>query len=148
FQVVAAVPADGRYHLELRTEAYLAPPIFEVLDRHGVGQVLSHWTWLPPLRRQFELGGRRFRDRGGECVVRLMTPRDVRYEDAYAAAHPFDRLVPGMLDPTMVRDTADLMREATGRGERIHVIVNNRAGGNSPLIARALARAFLEPREA
>ncbi len=140
----SAVPADGRYHLELRTEAYLAPPVFEVLERHGVGQVLSHWTWLPTLRRQFELGGRRFRNRGGDCVVRLMTPRDVRYEDAYAAAHPFDRLVPGMLDPAMVADAADLMAEAAGRGERINVIVNNRAGGNSPLVTRAVARAFLE----
>jgi len=140
----SAVPADSRYHLELRTEAYLAPPVFEVLERHGVGQVLSHWTWLPPLHRQFELGERRFRNRGGDCVVRLMTPRNVRYEDAYAAAHPFDRLVPGMLDPAMVAGAADLMHEAAGRGERINVIVNNRAGGNSPLIARALARAFLE----
>jgi len=139
----SAVPADDRYHLELRTEAYLAPPVFAVLEKHGVGQVLSHWTWLPPLHRQFDLSGKRFFNRGRECVVRLMTPRNVRYEDAYAAAHPFDRLVDGMLDPTMVRDAADLMHEAAGRGERINVIVNNRAGGNSPLIARALAQRFL-----
>ncbi|MEW6486869.1 MAG: DUF72 domain-containing protein [Thermodesulfobacteriota bacterium] len=139
----AAVPACGLYHLELRTEAYLAPPLFQVLEHHGVGQVLSHWTWLPPLLRQFELGEGKFRNGSGEAVVRLMTPRNVRYEDAYAAAHPFDRLVPGMLDPGMVGDAATLMHEAAGRGQRLHVIVNNRAGGNAPLIARALAREFL-----
>jgi len=26
--------------------------VFEVMARHGVGQVLSHWTWLPPLEKQ------------------------------------------------------------------------------------------------
>lgn len=139
----AAVPACGLYHLELRTEAYLAAPVFQVLEQYGVGQVLSHWTWLPPLLRQFELGEGRFCNGAGQAVVRLMTPRSVRYEDAYAAAHPFDRLVPGMLDPGMVRDAAALMHEAAGRGQRLHVIVNNRAGGNAPLIARAVAREFL-----
>ena len=41
-----AIPPDRRYHAELRTESYLCEPVFEVLARHGVGQVLSHWTWL------------------------------------------------------------------------------------------------------
>jgi uncharacterized protein YecE (DUF72 family) len=47
-----SVPKDTRYHIELRTDAYLSSPIFDVLEKHGVGQVLSHWTWLPPLRKQ------------------------------------------------------------------------------------------------
>ena len=47
------VPKETRYHIELRTEAYLADPVFEVLKKHGVGLVFSHWTWLPPLRKQF-----------------------------------------------------------------------------------------------
>ena len=47
-----AIPKDNRYHLELRTDLYLREPIFEVLERHGIGQVLSHWTWLPSLRKQ------------------------------------------------------------------------------------------------
>jgi hypothetical protein len=37
---------------ELRTEEYLTDPVFEVLKKHGVGLVFSHWTWLPPLRKQ------------------------------------------------------------------------------------------------
>jgi len=46
------IPKDNRYHLELRTDLYLREPIFEVLEKHGMGQVLSHWIWLPPLRKQ------------------------------------------------------------------------------------------------
>ncbi|MFZ2089569.1 MAG: DUF72 domain-containing protein [Desulfobaccales bacterium] len=46
------IPRDNRYHLELRTDLYLREPVFEVLEKHGMGQVLSHWTWLPPLRKQ------------------------------------------------------------------------------------------------
>ena len=48
-----AVPKDKRYHVELRTEAYLSEPVFAVLEKHGVGLVYSHWTWLPPLSKQF-----------------------------------------------------------------------------------------------
>jgi hypothetical protein len=46
------IPRDTRYHIELRTEAYLADPVFEILKKHGLGLVFSHWTWLPPLRKQ------------------------------------------------------------------------------------------------
>ena len=38
--------------MELRTEAYLADPVFNAMKEHGVGVVFSHWTWLPPLRKQ------------------------------------------------------------------------------------------------
>ena len=44
------IPKDSRYHLELRTDLYLRDQVFEVMARYGVGQVLSHWTWLPPLQ--------------------------------------------------------------------------------------------------
>ena len=79
---------------------------------------------------------------GGRCIVRLMTPRGFRYEDAYARAHPFSALVDGMLDPKMVEETVELMRTAVDRRVQIYVIVNNRAGGNAPLIARQVAERF------
>ena len=47
------IPKDTRYHVELRTEAYLVDPVFDVLKKNGVGLVFSHWTWLSPLREQF-----------------------------------------------------------------------------------------------
>ncbi|MDF1552683.1 MAG: DUF72 domain-containing protein, partial [Deferrisomatales bacterium] len=132
----ASVPEDPRYHLELRTPGYLAPPLFAMLGRRGVGQVLSHWTWLPSLGEQLRRASGRFTNAGQTCVVRLLTPRNVRYADAYAAAHPFDRLVAGMLDPHMVSGTVELLRTAVSQSVETDVIVNNRAGGNAPEIAR------------
>jgi uncharacterized protein YecE (DUF72 family) len=140
------IPADKRYHLELRTEAYLAAPVFDVLARMGVGQALSHWTWLPPLAEQLERAGGRFFNEGGEVLVRLMTPHGMRYEEAFAKAHPFDRLVEGMLSERMLRETVAIMRAAIAAGRHVTVIVNNRAGGNAPLIAERLAELFNAPR--
>jgi uncharacterized protein YecE (DUF72 family) len=138
-----AIPKDTRYHAELRTETLLAEPVFNIFEKHGVGQVLSHWTWLPPLARQFELAGRRFMNSGKRSIIRLMTPRGMRYEDAYARAHPFNTLVDGMMNPQMVDQTVDIMRAAIKSDTQIHVIINNRAGGNSPMIAQHIASKFL-----
>ncbi len=138
------IPKDNRYHLELRTEPYLSSPVFTVLEKHGVGQVLSHWTWLPSLGKQFSKSGQRFLNSGGQSIVRLMTPRGARYEEAYAKAHPFDSLVDEMLNPNMVRETAELMWTAIDHDVRINIIVNNRAGGNAPLVSQQIAERFLE----
>lgn len=138
-----SIPEDRRYHVELRTEAFLCPELFEVFHRHGIGQVLSHWTWLPSLKRQFNLSGRRFFSKSGDVVIRLMTPKGMKYEEAYAKAHPFDRLVDGMLQESMIRDTADLAIEAIGHGVRASIIINNRAGGNAPLIAQKVVHALM-----
>lgn len=143
-EFLGRIPKDDRYHIEIRTEGYLKPAYFRILENHGVGQVLSHWTWLPPLARQFEKGGRQFFNASDRCIVRLMTPPGIRYEDAYERAHPFDREVEGMVDPGMIRDTVKIMREALDRGVEAGVISNNRAGGSAPLIARKVAEGFLQ----
>ncbi|MCP4668094.1 MAG: DUF72 domain-containing protein, partial [Deltaproteobacteria bacterium] len=96
-----------------------------------------------PLSRQFVLGGRRFLNQGRQCMIRLMTPRGMRYEDAYARAHPFSNMKDGMMNPEMVDDTADLMRAAVEDETLINVVINNRAGGNAPLIAKQIVRQFL-----
>jgi uncharacterized protein YecE (DUF72 family) len=139
-----AIPPDQRYQVELRTESYLATPVFEVFRKYGVGQVLSHWTWLPPLQRQFDRAGRTFLNSGRQSVVRLMTPRNIRYEDAYARAHPFNRQVEGMMDVHMLEETVQLMHTAIREQVQISIIVNNRAGGNAPIIAQHIAQRFLE----
>jgi uncharacterized protein YecE (DUF72 family) len=138
------IPKDNRYHLELRTEPYLTDAVFEVMEKYGVGQVLSHWTWLPSLNEQFAKSGRRFFNSGGQNIIRLMTPRGARYEEAYAQAHPFDTLVESMLNPAMVEETADLMWEAIDNHVRPNIIVNNRAGGNAPLVAQQIGLRFLQ----
>jgi len=139
-----SIPPDSRYHVELRTDAYLTSAVFDALQRHGVGQVLSHWTWLPSLRKQFGKAREKIINRGQELVVRLMTPRSMRYEDAYAMAHPFDRLVEEMVHPAMVAETAWLVEKAMAQDFRINVILNNRAGGNAPMMARMIEEALRE----
>jgi uncharacterized protein YecE (DUF72 family) len=137
------IPKDTRYHIELRTEAYLTDPVFKVLEKHGVGLVFSHWTWLPPLSKQLTKVGSKFFNSGNSCIVRLITPFRMKYEDSYAKAFPFDKLVEGMLDPRMIEDTVQLIKEAIKRERKIAIIINNRVGGNGPLIARDLAQKVL-----
>lgn len=139
-----AIPKDSRYHVEIRTDALLSGPVFDVLEKHGIGHVLSHWTWLPRLSHQFAMSGRRFLNRGKQCIIRLMTPRGMRYEDAYARAHPFNAIIDGMMDPQMLDETVDIMHTAIADGVQANVIVNNRSGGNAPLIAQKIAKQFLE----
>jgi uncharacterized protein YecE (DUF72 family) len=139
-----SVPRDPRYHLELRTEGYLSTPVFQVMEKHGVGQVLSHWTWLPPLRKQLANADHRVFNGGGRRIVRLMTPIGMRYEDAYAKAHPFDMLVEGMLQPQMVQEAAELMHRAIDENIETSILINNRAGGNAPLIAQRVVEQFLK----
>ena len=100
------------------------------------------------MSRQFALGGRRFLNRGRQCIVRLMTPRGMRYKDAYALAHPFSQMKDGMMNPEMVHETAELMGRAIEDDARINVIINNRAGGNAPLIAQQIVRQFLADQNA
>jgi len=137
------IPKDARYHVELRTEAYLTEPVFEVLEKYGVGLVLSHWTWLPPLGKQFAKSGGKFFSSEGRGIVRLITPLRTSYEDSYEKAFPFDKVVEGMLNPQMIEDVADLIRDAIKREKKIAIIINNRAGGNGPLIAREIAKRFI-----
>jgi uncharacterized protein YecE (DUF72 family) len=139
-----AIPKYNRYHAELRTDLYLREPVFEVLERHGVGQVLSHWTWLPPLRKQLTKAGGRFFNTGKQCIIRLLTPIGMRYDDTYVQAFPFDKLVEGMLRLEMILETVDLMWQAINQEVLVNVIINNRAGGNAPVIAQMIARKFLE----
>ena len=74
-----------------------------------MGLVFSQWTWLPPVRKQF------------------------------AKAFPFDKMVPGMLDPEMIEDTVKIANEAVKDKVQVNLIINNRAGGNAPLIAQTIA---------
>lgn len=138
------IPQDNRYHVEIRTQALLSAPVVKTLKDHGIGYVLSHWTWLPSLKSQYRLMGDVLFNRSGSSVMRLMTPRGMRYEDAYKKAHPFDRLVHGMLSSEMINETVDIMKDAFENNAGINVVINNRSGGNAPLIAREIASRFLD----
>ena len=141
------LPEDKRYHLEIRTDLYLRDTLFTVLEKHGIGQVYSHWTWLPPLRKQLAKADGKFFNAGGQCLIRLLTPLRMRYEDSYLQAYPFDRLVEGMVQPEMLLETVDLMWQAVNQGVLVNLIINNRAGGNAPLMAEMVAKKFSERME-
>ena len=119
-------------------------PVFNVMEKYGVGQVLSHWTWLPTLRKQLANAGNRVFNSGNQRIIRLMTPIGMRYEDAYAKAHPFDIIIGGMLQSGMVCEAAGFMREAVENGIETNILINNRSGGNAPIIAQKLAKEFLK----
>jgi uncharacterized protein YecE (DUF72 family) len=137
------IPKDSRYHLELRTDLYLRDQVFDVLSKHGIGQVLSHWSWLPPLRKQLAKADGRFFNAGNECVIRLLTPLNMRYDESYMRAYPFDKLVDGMLQPEMVLETVAIVKGVIEKGVLVNLIINNRAGGNAPLIVREIAERLI-----
>jgi len=143
-QFLDEIPRDKRYHMEVRTESLLSSPYFKVLEEYGVGQVLSHWTWLPPLRRQFIKSNRKFLNASKHCIIRLMTPLGMRYEEAYIKAYPFNKMINGMMSPQMINETVEIMLTAIDEGVHINVVINNRAGGNAPIIAQEISERFSE----
>ena len=72
-----------------------------------------------------------------------MLQMGVRYADAYAQGFPFSKLVEGMIQNEMIEETAELMGKGIKQGIKINVIINNRAGGNAPMIAQRIAKKFL-----
>jgi len=48
-------------------------------------------------------------------------------------------MVNGMLDPEMVEDTVRIVNDAIKHKMQVDLIINNRAGGNAPLIAQKIA---------
>jgi hypothetical protein len=61
------------------------------------------------------------------------------YEESYAKAFPFDIIIPGMLDPEMIEETAKIVNEAMKDKIHVNLIINNRAGGNAPVVAQKVA---------
>jgi len=120
------------------TPILLVEPVFDVLKKHGVGLVFSPWTWLPPLRKQWAKVKAEFFNSGRQAVIRLITPLPMGYEESYAKAFSFDKMVSGMLNPEMIEDTAQIVNEAVKEKVKVNLIINNRAGGNAPRIAQTI----------
>ena len=64
------------------------------------------------------------------------------YEESYAKAFPFEKMVDGMLDPEMIEDAVKIVNEAIKNKIQVNLIINNRAGGNAPLISQKIADRF------
>ena len=48
------------------------------------------------------------------------------------------------MNPEMITDTIEIIRNGVKDGVQVNVIINNRAGGNAPLIARELVNLYLK----
>jgi uncharacterized protein YecE (DUF72 family) len=147
-----ALPSgEAQAHLELRSEHLLEPVYFDWLNARGLGFVFSHWTWLPPIREQWRRCGERFPAADGQVVARLLTPRDMKYAEAYAKAHPFEAPVPALAETKqakmMVDDAAALVYQAEAKGALLNLIANNRAWGNAPDLARTIAHRVMDEEE-
>ncbi len=127
------IPADDRYHIEERTDRLKTPDYFVFLHERGIGNVFSHWTWLPDLATQWDQAGG---FTGALSIARLMTPLRMPYQEAYARYFPFDTLRDEM--PEMYRDAARIIREGMAAGIPTVTVSNNRAGGNSNEINRRI----------
>ncbi|MFO8233583.1 MAG: DUF72 domain-containing protein [Longimonas sp.] len=147
----AEVPTEVPTHLEIRSAHLLQPVYFDWLASRGLGHVFSHWNWLPMIREQWHRAGKRFTERTGTVVCRLLTPRDMPYAEAFKHAHPFDAAVPALSETQqahdMVLDATALAFQAEQQDTTLHLIANNRAWGNAPELARTIAHRILDERK-
>jgi hypothetical protein len=51
-------------------------------------------------------------------------------------AQPFNKMAEGMLHTQIIEEAASLMWAGIAKGLRVNVLINNRAGGNAPPIAK------------
>jgi len=96
-------------------------------------------TWLPPLSTQMKYSKGEFFNSDNQCIIRLM-----RYEEAYKKAFPFDKEIEGMMHPQMIDDSVEITKFAINQDIHVNITINNRAGGNAPIIAQEIARRFIE----
>jgi len=145
------IPTTVQPHIELRSPHLLVPPYFDWLESRGIGFVFSHWTWLPQIRRQWQMSGGRFTAADGHAVVRLLSPLNMPHAEAYALTHPFDKPVESIASTKeareMVLDVTALTYRAEDQGVLLSAILNNPAWGNAPDLAQAIATRVLDEEE-
>ena len=136
------LPKDKRYHIESRTDFYHTNQYFDMLYRRGIGHVLSHWTWLPPLWKQFTKARKAFYNSGHQSIIRLLTPLRMSYNESYARTFPFNKPVDDIVNPEMINETIEIIKAGIKAGVYSNVILNNRVNGNAPTLAQEIYKHF------
>lgn len=141
-----AIPKINPLHLELRSAHLLSPLYFDFLSTQGIGYCFSHWTWLPSIKEQWFKCGQAFFAK--ENMIRLLCPRDMPYAQALKHVYPFNQAVPALSQTPqatqMVNEAAALAFKALEQDANLSLIMNNRAFGNSPLLAQAVSHKIVE----
>lgn len=70
------------------------------------------------------------------CVLRLLTPLKMSYEEAKKRAEPYNRIVAEL--PDMRREAIDLIQRSIKDVTQAYVLVNNRSEGNAPKTIQGL----------
>jgi uncharacterized protein YecE (DUF72 family) len=127
-------PYGPRYAVELRNRELLSEAHFRVLRERNVAHVYNYWTHMPLIRDQLDLAD----PPGDQLVARLMIRPGASYEQRKAEFAPFDRIQ----DPSeeMREDVVRLAQTALRRGQKLFIIIDNKAEGSSPLSVIELAK--------
>jgi uncharacterized protein YecE (DUF72 family) len=132
---LAQAPKRYEYAIEVRNPRILFEPDYRaILKAHGAAHVYNHYTAMPSLLEQHKAMEGGFT--APFTVLRLLTPRDMKYHDAVKAYAPYDKIV--KILPDMRRETVTLVRHAAAGNLRAYVLVNNRSEGNAPTTVQAL----------
>ncbi len=142
------VPDEVQTHLEVRSPHLIVPAYVDWLEARGLGFVFSHWQYLPSIKEQWERTGGRLTAADGNVVLRLLSPRGMPYAESFAAAYPFEGPAPELAETKQARQMIDeataLAYRTIESGRTLNVIASNRAWGNSPALAQAVAARFLD----
>jgi uncharacterized protein YecE (DUF72 family) len=131
---LSRLPRQHEYAVEVRTPSLLGARYYDTLNAHGVAHVYNHLYGMPSLAEQHQALGQCFP--APFTVMRLLTPRTMKYHDAVKAYEPYNKLVKPL--PDMRQETLMLIDQAVTQEIRAHVLVNNRSEGSAPLTIQAL----------
>lgn len=130
-----------RLAVEIRTPALLVPRYFAILNHHGASHVFNHWDRMPPLIDQMRAAATAGGIQADFYVARLLTPLQVRYEEAVERFQPYAHLQERQ--PAMRDDVRRLLDRALERDVDAYVLVNNRVEGHAPGTIAEIGAAFL-----
>jgi uncharacterized protein YecE (DUF72 family) len=131
---LGCLPTSWEYAVEVRHERLLTSEYHAILKAHGVAHVYNHWTHMPRLSEQHQMLTGTFT--APFVILRLLTPREVKYEDAVKRYKPYDKIVQPI--PDMRADTVELAEQAVKEERRAYVLVNNRSEGSAPRTIQAI----------
>lgn len=135
---LSELPKQYQYGVEVRTPSLLGARYHDVLKAHGVAHVYNHLYGMPTLAEQHEALGQSFP--APFTILRLLTPRTMKYHDAVKAYEPYNKLVRPI--PTMRAETIQIARQSMQQQVNAYVLVNNRSEGSAPLTVQALVDQF------